>query len=274
MNLSVRDLPPPDFDALFREPPGRGVAIRLRSLAKSFGATPVLRNLDLDVPAGQFLAVVGRSGSGKSTLLRLLSGLDRPSAGSIAFGEANEAEPPQAMTRVMFQEPRLLPWARVLENGEIGLGNERDKQAGRERATEMLAEVGLESRAGDWPAILSGSQKQRIALARALVSRPRCLALDEPLGALDALTRIDMQQLIGCLWGEQRFTAVLVTHDVGEALTLADRVVLIENGTITLDLAVELPRPRRRSSPELARLEERILRNLLQDEARPRNTSP
>ncbi|MGL4288126.1 MAG: ATP-binding cassette domain-containing protein [Phreatobacter sp.] len=260
------------FDGLFADPAAlarraRGVAIAVRGLAKSFGPAKVLRGLDLDIPAGQFLAVVGRSGCGKSTLLRILAGLDEPSSGRLGFDDREAAPPAGAsLARLMFQEPRLLPWARVLGNVEVGLADERNHADGRRRALETLAAVGLEERAGDWPAVLSGGQKQRVALARALVCRPRFLALDEPLGALDALTRIEMQQLLERVWRRQGFTAVLVTHDVAEALTLADRVVLIEDGAIALDIAVDLPRPRRRGSVELARLEELILKKLIREE--------
>ena len=137
---------------------------------------------------------------------------------------------PSEAARLMFQEPRLLPWSRVIGNVEVGLGRSRKAADGRTQALERLAQVGLRDRARDWPAVLSGGQKQRVALARALVSRPRLLALDEPLGALDALTRIEMQRLLERVWLEQRFTAVLVTHDVAEAVALADRVVLVEEG--------------------------------------------
>jgi len=166
----------------------------------------------------------------------------------------------------MFQEPRLLPWARITANVEIGLGAVESSPQTRPRVIEALAAVGLAERAGEWPSVLSGGQKQRVALARALISRPRLLAFDEPLGALDALTRIEMQRLLEGIWLRDRFTAILVTHDVMEALTLADRVLMIEAGRVTLDLAVDLPRPRRRGSVELARLEESILDRLLGDE--------
>ncbi len=244
-------------------PPSRGLAVSLRGLRRSFGDQAVLRGIDLDVPAGQFVAVVGRSGCGKSTLLRLLVGLDRPTGGSLRFGAAPDAGPaaPEDV-RVMFQEPRLLPWAGVLSNVEVGLGAARRHPDARARAGAALAAVGLADRGAEWPAVLSGGQKQRVALARALVSRPRVLALDEPLGALDALTRISMQRLLERVWMEQGFTAVLVTHDVSEALALADRVLLIEEGRIALDVAVDVPRPRRRGSPELAALEERVLAEL------------
>jgi sulfonate transport system ATP-binding protein len=240
----------------------RGIALRLRGLRRSFGSLQVLRGVDLDIPAGQFVAIVGRSGCGKSTLLRILAGLDAPDAGSLDLNRGAVRD----VARLMFQEPRLLPWARVLSNVEVGLGVERNSPDARARALATLAAVGLRERAADWPGILSGGQKQRVALARALVSRPRLLALDEPLGALDALTRIEMQALLERVWQRQGFTAVLVTHDVGEALALADRVVLIEEGAIALDQQIDLPRPRRRGSVEFARLEEAILSRLVREE--------
>jgi sulfonate transport system ATP-binding protein len=247
--------------------PAAGLPVTIRGLRKSFGANEVLRGVDLDVAAGEFVAVVGRSGCGKSTLLRLLAGLDRPTSGTIRFGGEGEVAE-RSVKRVMFQEPRLLPWARVLANVEVGLGVTRNAPGARDQARAALREVGLEARGGDWPSVLSGGQKQRVALARALVSRPKILAFDEPLGALDALTRISMQQLLERVWREQGFTAILVTHDVAEAITLADRVVVIDNGVIALNLRLDLPRPRERGAGEVARLEGRILRELLRD-ARP-----
>ncbi len=252
----------PDFDALFRAPPSPGAAATLRGLKKSFGAKTVLRGVDLHVPGGEFVAIVGRSGCGKSTLLRLIAGLERPDAGHVSLGGA----PGHSGARVMFQEPRLLPWQTILANVETGLGRERLDGDAQARAFEALEAVGLADRACEWPSVLSGGQKQRVALARALVSKPRLLVLDEPLGALDALTRIEMQNLLERVWREQRFTAVLVTHDVSEAVALADRILLIEDGGLALDIPVDLPRPRQRGSVDLARLEERILRRLLQTE--------
>ena len=239
--------------------PGRGLALTVRGLRKSFGDNAVLRGVDLHIPAGQFVAIVGRSGCGKSTLLRLIAGLEKPDAGTISFGEATRRED----IRVMFQEPRLLPWSRVLGNVEVGLGKERGSAGAQARAAEALVEVGLDSKRGQWPAELSGGQKQRVALARALVSHPRVLAFDEPLGALDALTRISMQRLLERVWKDQDFTAILVTHDVAEAIALADRVLIIEEGRIAHDLDVNLGRPRERGSSELAALEGTILRQLL-----------
>jgi sulfonate transport system ATP-binding protein len=245
-----------------RHPPKgarRGLALTIRGLRKSFGDNAVLRGIDLHIPSGQFVAIVGRSGCGKSTLLRLIAGLEKPDEGTIAFGEEARRED----IRVMFQEPRLLPWSRVLGNVEVGLGPDRGLADAKARAAQALVEVGLERKREQWPAELSGGQKQRVALARALVSQPRVLAFDEPLGALDALTRISMQQLLERVWRDQGFTAILVTHDVTEAVALADRVLVIEEGRIAQDLDVALTRPRERGAADLAALEGTILRELL-----------
>jgi sulfonate transport system ATP-binding protein len=239
--------------------------LTMQWLGKSFGRNNVLRDINLHVPAGQFVAVIGRSGCGKSTLLRVLLGLDRQTSGTFWFGDDPKNGPDRYAVRVMFQEPRLLPWATVRENVEIGLGTRRGSPEARERALTRLREVGLEDRSGDWPSVLSGGQKQRVALARALVSNPRFLAFDEPLGALDALTRISMQRLLEKVWLAQGFTALMVTHDVAEAVTLADRVLMIEDGEIALDLRIDLSRPRQRGSAEVAALEGQILNELLHD---------
>jgi sulfonate transport system ATP-binding protein len=238
----------------------RGLPLTISGLRKSFGDNEVLRGIDLHIPAGQFVAIVGRSGCGKSTLLRLIAGLETIDAGTVGFGEETRPED----VRVMFQEPRLLPWARVLSNVEVGLGRDRASSDAQIRAQRALTEVGLDDKRSRWPAVLSGGQKQRVALARALVSHPRVLAFDEPLGALDALTRISMQRLLERVWRDQAFTAILVTHDVSEAVALADRVLVIENGRIAHDINVDIPRPRQRGSADLAALEGSILRGLLQ----------
>ena len=231
------------------------VAFSFRNVTKSFGDKPVLRGIDLDVREGEFLAVIGKSGCGKSTLLRILAGLDTPTTGTVSKDPSNR-------TRMMFQEPRLLPWERIANNVSVGLTGIAKGEAAREQALGILEEVGLKDRAGEWPYVLSGGQKQRVALARALVAHPQILALDEPLGALDALTRIEMQLLLERIWRKQKFTAVLVTHDVSEAVALADRIVVIDEGRIALDLDVKLPRPRRHGTPEFARLEEQVLNQL------------
>ncbi|MBP1992167.1 ATP-binding cassette domain-containing protein [Paenibacillus eucommiae] len=221
---------------------GTGAQLSIKSVAKKFEKTDVLQDIKLNIPAGQFLAIVGRSGCGKSTLLRLIAGLDAPTEGSI-LSDGTVVEGIREDTRMLFQDARLLPWKKALANVQVGV-----KSGDKGKALEALRQVGLELRAGEWPGVLSGGQRQRIALARALAGAPRLLLLDEPLGALDALTRIEMQQLIEQLWQEQGFTAVLVTHDVSEAVALADRVVLIENGKIALDIAITLDRPREKDS--------------------------
>jgi sulfonate transport system ATP-binding protein len=210
---------------------------------------------------GQFLAIVGRSGCGKSTLLRLIAGLDEPTAGTIEVAGVSDRRARRA--RLMFQEPRLLPWAKIDANVAIGLGPRADRAEALTRSHDALAMVGLSDRADEWPTILSGGQKQRVALARALVSAPELLALDEPLGALDALTRIEMQRLAERVWLSQGFTAILVTHDVAEAVTLADRIVLVEAGRIADDFRVDLPRPRQRGSTKFAEIEAATLLRVL-----------
>ncbi len=240
-----------------------GSALSIAGLNKSFGERRVLHDISLDIAPGEFVVILGRSGCGKSTLLRLLTGLDdadvsatRSEAPIRLNGKTKKGIDPD--TRIMFQDARLLPWKTVLENVALGLADDE-----HERARSALRQVDLLERAGDWPLILSGGQRQRVALARALVHSPRLLLLDEPLGALDALTRIEMQQLIERLWLEKFFTTVLVTHDVTEAVALADRVILMEHGRIALDRAIDLPRPRVRATAEFARYESELLNRVL-----------
>jgi len=235
-----------------------GAAINLWGVQKSFGATSVLRDISLRVEPGAFVTIIGQSGCGKSTLLRLLAGLETPDQGELRLNDEPLATAQQHV-RLMFQEPRLLPWANVLDN--IGLGLTGDW---RPRAQTLLRDVGLESRAADWPASLSGGQKQRVALARALAGRPSLLLMDEPLGALDALTRLAMQALITRIWQAQKFTAILVTHDVHEAVTLSDHVILLERGRIAETWRIDSPRPRDTGNADVAATEGKILRRLLQ----------
>jgi sulfonate transport system ATP-binding protein len=236
---------------------GSGIPIVIHGLEKSFGRKHVLQGINLHVNRGEFIAIVGKSGCGKSTLLRLIAGLETPDRGEISVnGQTVRGLNPAA--RFMFQDARLLPWKRVLENVGLGIQGEWRKQA-----AEALAHVGLTDRADQWPLVLSGGERQRAALARALLTRPPLLLLDEPLGALDALTRIEMQQLVERLWQEDGFTALLITHDVEEAVALADRVVVIQQGRIALEVPVRLPRPRRHGSAEFAALKEQILTQVL-----------
>ncbi|WP_426445156.1 aliphatic sulfonates ABC transporter ATP-binding protein [Siccibacter colletis] len=240
-----------------------GTPLLVSGVSRRYGSKTVLDNLNLHIPAGQFVAVVGRSGCGKSTLLRLLAGLEYPNDGELLAGNTPLRQT-QDDTRLMFQDARLLPWKKVIDNVGLGL-----KGSWRQDALNALAAVGLENRAAEWPAALSGGQKQRVALARALIHRPRLLLLDEPLGALDALTRLEMQALIESLWLEHGFTVLLVTHDVSEAVALADRVLLIEDGRIGLDLTVDIARPRRHGSVRLAELEAEVLDRVMRKAPQP-----
>ncbi|KWR88705.1 ATP-binding cassette domain-containing protein [Cupriavidus sp. IDO] len=235
-----------------------GVALNVQQVVKRYDGREVLHGVDLHAVPGEFVAIVGRSGCGKSTLLRLVAGLEPADEGAVTL-DAQAGRAQRQDIRVMFQDARLLPWKRVLDNVALGLPRER-----RAEAAAVLAQVGLAERAQAWPARLSGGQRQRVALARALVHRPRLLLLDEPLGALDALTRIEMQGLIESLWRRLGFTALLVTHDVSEAVALADRIVLIEDGCIAMDERVALPRPRQRGSAAFAQLEDTVLRRVMQ----------
>ncbi|WP_445114536.1 ATP-binding cassette domain-containing protein [Acinetobacter sp. WZC-1] len=236
-----------------------GAEIYIEQLHKFYGHVKVLEDLDLQIEAGEFVAIVGRSGCGKSTLLRLIAALEHPSYGEIKFKSLRNFR--EGITaddiRVMFQDPRLLPWKNILNNVQLGLAKDQHG-----KAVQLLEKTGLSEKAQLWPSQLSGGQRQRTALVRALAHTPRVLLLDEPLGALDALTRLEMQNLIERLWQEQGFTALLVTHDVSEAIQLADRIILLDQGRITRQFSVELPRPRHRDAA-FAALEQQVLQAIL-----------
>src|SRR5918994_699710 len=224
--------------------------VQVSNLTRSFGQGPnILDGLDLNIQAGEFVALLGRSGSGKSTLLRTLAGLDEAPVGTVRV---------PAERAVVFQEPRLIPWKRVWANVVLGL-----KAANaRERAVAALTEVGLGHRLEAWPLTLSGGEAQRAALARALVREPKLLLLDDPFAALDALPRLKTQSLVASLWRAHRPAVLLVTHDVDEALLLANRVLVLDQGRIGFDLHVNLERPRRHSHPAFSSLRSRLLREL------------
>ncbi|GAA2638432.1 ABC transporter ATP-binding protein [Dactylosporangium fulvum] len=218
-----------------------------------FGTTVVLDGVDLTIGRGEVVALLGASGSGKSTLLRVLAGLDDEATGTYTT---------HGSTAVVFQEHRLLPWKRVSANVALGVrGGDL-----RARVEEALHEVGLTEKGRAWPAELSGGQSQRVAFARALVRRPDLLLLDEPFGALDALNRLRMQALFGRLRARHDFAALLVTHDVDEALLLADRVLVLDSGRIAEDRKVPLPRPRAVDAPGFG-AERRALLSLLNVES-------
>jgi sulfonate transport system ATP-binding protein len=224
--------------------------VRVRGLTRRFGDKTVLHGLDLQLEPGSFTALLGRSGSGKTTLLRTLAGLD-------AAPPEAELDLPDSVA-VVFQEPRLLPWKQVWQNVVLGL----PAAGAAERADRALAEVGLSRQRGDWPVTLSGGEAQRAALARALVREPRLLLLDEPFAALDALTRIRMHALVLELWRAHGPTTLIVTHDVDEAILLSDRVLVLDEGRIAADIAVDLPRPRAHAHPGFAALRRRLLGEL------------
>jgi sulfonate transport system ATP-binding protein len=235
----------------------RGVHIQVNHVVKTFGDKEVLKGVDLAIEPGEFVAIVGKSGSGKSTLLRLIAGLDALTDGQLLFDGVPVKES-QSKATMMYQDSRLLPWKKVIENVGLGL-----KGNWREKAERVLDAVGLLPFQKEWPSTLSGGQKQRVALARALVHEPSLLLLDEPLSALDALTRLEMQNLIERIWLDLGFTALLVTHDVREAVRLADRIILIEDGQIALDIPNHAKRPRQLSDISLALLEKNVVERIM-----------
>jgi sulfonate transport system ATP-binding protein len=232
-----------------------GLAVLATGVTRGFQpGRGVLRGLDLSIAPGEFVALLGRSGAGKSTLLRILGGLDPGYGGDVLVPERRA---------VVFQEPRLIPWLRVLPNVALGLRPGPDGRTGlRQRSIDALSEVGLAGHARAWPATLSGGEAQRVALARALVREPQLMLLDEPFGALDALTRTRMHTLLQALCARHRPAVLLVTHDVQEAVLLADRAVVLTEGKITLNVPVGLTRPRDPAQPAFQRLRTQLLAEL------------
>lgn len=250
---------------------GAAQAVRLDGIERSFpiaqGRRDVLRGVDLDIAAGEIVAVVGPSGCGKSTLLRLVGGLDAPTGGRIRLDGTAVADVDER-TAIAFQEPRLLPWRTLAQNVELGLPRSTARRAGRERVRELLQLVGLEHAADQRPREVSGGMAQRASLARALARNPGVLLLDEPFGALDALTRLRMHDLLLEIHAAEPTTVLLVTHDVEEALYLADRVLLLrtlggdDEPSIARTVAVPGARPRDRADRGLADLRADLLEGL------------
>lgn len=223
--------------------PGKPV-VRVQDLHKSFGSKEVLAGIDLQIDRGEIVALIGRSGSGKSTILKVLAGLSDSHTGEVdVVGDPS----------VAFQEPRLFPWRTVVDNVAFGLNREKIPfEHARGRASALLREVHLPDSDDAWPLTLSGGQAQRVSLARALISDPDLLLLDEPFGALDALTRLTAQQLLLDTVSDRNIGVLLVTHDVQEAVALADQVILLDQGRISHHIDIDLPRPRDRRDPRFA----------------------
>ena len=223
--------------------------VHVRGLTRRFASRTVLDSVDIDIAAGEFVALLGRSGSGKSTLLRALAGLDPDIEGQIDV---------PAERSVAFQDSRLLPWQKVLDNVTLGLRGEDPAQ----RAREALAEVELAGREKSWPKELSGGEQQRVSLARALVREPALLLADEPFGALDALTKSKMHGLLHTLLTKHQPAVLLVTHDIDEALLLADRIIVLDDGRISTDIRIDAAHPRTVTSAELSELRTSLLEAL------------
>jgi sulfonate transport system ATP-binding protein len=223
--------------------------VDIKKLRRSFGGPAVLDGIDLQIAPGEFVALLGRSGSGKSTLLRVLSGLDTAPAEKLVI--------PQRRS-VVFQEPRLLPWKTVIENTALGVR----RPDAASLARQALADVGLSHRLDAWPLTLSGGEAQRAALARALVREPELLLLDEPFAALDALTRLKMHGLVFDLWRKHHPAVLLVTHDVWEAVALADRILVLDGGRFIREIRIDIDHPRRRGDPQTADIEAELLKEL------------
>ena len=229
--------------------------VELKNVSRRFGDTLALDGVNLAIARREFVALLGRSGSGKSTLLRMLAGLDAPTSGEVLV-------PAERM--VVFQEPRLLPWKTAIENVALGLRT----IAAKNQARAALKEVELGHRLDAYPATLSGGEAQRTALARALVRDPKLLLLDEPFAALDALTRMRMHALVESLWRRHQLAVLLITHDVDEAISLADRADVLENGRIIASVSINLPRPRQIGQPGFLELRKELLRAIGMQELR------
>jgi sulfonate transport system ATP-binding protein len=225
-------------------------AVHVRNLTRQFGENTILDGVDLDIAPGEFVALLGKSGSGKSTFLRALAGIDYEVEGTGLL------ETPDKLS-VVFQDARLLPWRNVIQNVTLGLGS-----AGGAAGIRALAEVGLAGREDAWPIQLSGGEQQRVALARSLVREPALLLADEPFGALDALTRLKMHDLLRDLCARHRPAVLLVTHDVDEAISLADRILVLDHGRFVEDLTIDLPPPRDLGTPRFAEIRRHLLGRL------------
>ncbi|EJZ20090.1 ABC transporter ATP-binding protein (plasmid) [Rhizobium sp. Pop5] len=239
--------------------------VTIRRLSKSYKLNgkplQVLKDINLHIRSGESLAIVGASGSGKTTLLRVLAGLEESDTGEVLV-DGKAVRGVGAERAVIFQEPRLLPWLTVLDNVAFGLETRGlSREQARSRASRYVKLVGLQQFETAYPRQLSGGMAQRVGIARALAVQPEILLLDEPLGALDAMTKIGMQQELARIWRDEDVTTILVTHDLEEAIYLADRILILprEKGAEPRLIEIDLPRPRDRSAPEFVRHREQLL---------------
>ncbi|KRN98885.1 ABC transporter ATP-binding protein [Companilactobacillus kimchiensis] len=235
--------------------------ISIKNVNKIYNNLTALHDVSLDIQQGEFIALVGMSGGGKSTLLRLIAGLEQPTSGLVTINETDS----KSLMRVMFQEDRLLPWMSVLDNLSFG---SKDKNT-KAHAQELLELVELTTYADHFPNQLSGGQKQRVALARALMTNPKILLLDEPLGALDALTRRKMQDLIMDICQKQNLTTILVTHDVEEAARMADRIIVMKDSTNSYEESC----PKNRNSGQIGIVTDRVLSEILEEKPSQQRTA-
>jgi sulfonate transport system ATP-binding protein len=251
------------------------MSVEIQNLGRIFSINQnkleALRNINVRITDAEIVSIVGASGCGKSTLLKIISGLDRPTSGRVFIDDREILKPSRRDVGIIFQESRLFPWSTVERNIEFGLP---EQVAGAERKRiirEHVVLVGLKGFERALPSQLSGGMKQRVSLARALINRPRVLLLDEPFGALDTFTKITMQKEVLRIWGSEKTTMILVTHDIDEAIYLGDRVVVMSArpGQIKKIIPVQLPRPRNRTSTDFAILRKAVYEEFFESEEIP-----
>ena len=251
-----------------------GGEISIRHVKKNFQienqSLEVLRDIDLTIEAGDMVSIIGSSGCGKSTLLRLIAGLDHPDEGEITIG-GKKVEKPSVDVGVLFQESRLLPWDSTEKNIAFGLPEKFPKEEKKKLVAEYMHLVGLDGFEKALPSQLSGGMQKRVAIARTLINRPEVLLLDEPFGALDAFTRMNLQEEVIRIWKQERMTTVLVTHDIDEAIYLGNKVIIMsaKPGVIQKVIRVELPEPRIRTSSDFALLRARVFREFYGEQDLP-----
>lgn len=242
--------------------------LRLNHVHKEFviekGVLEVLGDINLEIAGGEFISIVGASGCGKSTLLRTIAGLEKCTSGEIWIGDTC-VNKPSILTGMVFQESRLFPWSTVEQNIGFGIHSGADRNEKKEIINEYVNKVGLQGFKKAYPAQLSGGMQQRVSIARALINHPAVLLLDEPFGALDALTRIKMQNEVLDLWEQEKTTMILITHDIDEAIFLSDRILVMEPGRIKKEIKVDMERPRGRNSERFISIRKEIYQEFFKE---------